>query len=426
MTSHTNQPLDPRDPHDLLGEESLLALVEGELSEARERQVLGALGARPELLALVRGMTRDKALLSDLCDVEAPAEVMESIDAALERAALLDSPGAFADLPPAPIAIARVRGERQLSRMLSMAAVVALLAGSVGFWALSRPGGSPGGSALPGPIALNTEKAPAEVASGESKASARSVAAPSEVAGPFALAKKDRDDVAPEPRPAQTTDTLLAMNDTPSEIGAAQPGEPGFVGPVLPEPRGPSAVASGVVTPELAVGLAAQGRLAVRVRARSLARTIDGLDALASRESDRSWRLGSRVGADDTAAGAAGAASGLTELAHKDELRDERAAFERSVAADSGMGLVRELEARTERRGTAGPSAYFASVSLTPESLESMRRALESEGDASVTFEELEGPAQPDLEIEDTDPLWWEEAPSRWVPWADVLVVVEE
>ena len=409
----TTRPTNPDFPGDeMLSEESLLALVEGELSETRERQVLAALSARPDLLATVRGMTRDRALLSDLCDVEAPPEVMESIEAALERAALLDGPALFADLPPAPIVMPRARSGRRLSSMLAMAAAIALVAGGVGYWAFSRQGSGAGGGNT-GPLIAKNDVAPTPAAERPAPPTTLAKVTP-EAAAPSARA-------AHEDLPVPTEPIRVALSAEPAttEAPIASPGGPGFVGPPLPEHA--AALASGVITPELAVELASQGRLAVRVRSREMARTISGLDAIASREGERSWHLSRQLGADD-----AGASSGLSDLARADADRAEKKELQRAVASESGIGALRLSEARAERHAAVGPRGYFASIALTPESLASLRAALETEGDASVTFEELAGPAQPEVELKDAEPLWWDEAPSRWVPWADVLVVVEE
>ncbi len=409
----TTRPTNPDFPGDeMLSEESLLALVEGELSETRERQVLAALSTRPELLATVRGMTRDRALLSDLCDVEAPPEVMESIEAALERAALLDGPALFADLPPAPIFMPRARSGRRLSSMLAMAAAIALVAGGVGFWAISRQGSGAGGGNT-GPLIAKNDSVPRPSAERPATSATLAKGEP-DVAVPGAHA------VQGEP-PVPTEPTRVAFNDAPTTTkeAIASPGGPGFVGPELPEHA--AALASGVITPELAVELASQGRLAVRVRSREMARTISGLDSIASRVGERSWHLSRQLDADDAAA-----TGGMGDLARADADRAEKKELQRAVASESGIGAVRLSEARAERGAAVNPRGYFASIALTPESLASLRTALETEGDASVTFEELAGPARPEVELKDAEALWWDEAPSRWVPWADVLVVVEE
>jgi len=389
-----------------VSEDALLALIDGTLDEAAERRVLDTMASRPDLMASVRAMRRDRALLSELCDLEAPPGVTEAVEAAVERAMLLESPSAFADLPPAPIAIRRahVPTSPRHHYALAAAAALALLAGGVGFWTLK--GGGSGGSGGPAGtrIALNAPERQdsasefkdqlslAGAPPGAADARAQSEAAP-------AAAKAAVSDAAPSvPIP------VVAVNDAPAIDTAA------------PEP----VPAARVVSLERAVDLAAQGRLAVRVRPRSMSEAIGGMDAIASRDTGRAWRLSSPI-----PPGHEGAGSGLSELARHDAARAEHEARQRAVASESSIGALRLSEALADRAPARESHPYFASLALTPESLAALRGAIEDQTDASVTFEELSGPAQPEVDIRDVEPLWWDDQPGRWVPWADVLVVVE-
>ncbi len=403
----TNRPDQPgRDA--LLSEESLLALLEGELSETRQREVLAALNQRPELFARVRGMARDRALLTDLCDVEAPPEVIEAVNATLERAALFDAPDSFSDLPPAPIAMPRPRSGRNLSRMLAMAAGVALLAGAAGFWALTRPGNTRTAAPAIGPLAVN--KTDSIVAPPPERAATPPEAGEATRTAPLALA-------TPNDEPAGANS--LKTGGTPTEpVAPAAVDAPRTAAPAS-EPV--TVLASAPITNERAVELACQGRLAVRVRSRSIGETIDSMDAIASRAGDRSWRL---CRANEPRQDAAQA--GVAQLARNDTARAAREKQEGAVAsATPGFGDVRVSESRQDRKAVGEPHPYFASVALTPEALGSLRNAIESSTDARVVFEEIEGPVQPASTIDESEPLWWEDSPTRWVPWTDVFVVVE-
>ncbi len=388
-----------------LSEDSLLALIEGGLDDAAEQRVLAALASRPDLLATARAMRRDRALLAELCDVEAPPEVASAIEGAIERAALLDAPAAFDDLPPAPISINRARRSNRWPGVLAAAAAVALLAGGVGFWALSR-----GGSTPVGPIALN--EAPADATVREPAPESRTRIASAEPDRPGAMTDPGANAAALEQPAAESDTATLLANADESPVQEIEPA------PATVLAAAAEVIPARVDSIERALELASQGRLAVRVRADALGRAIGGMDAMASGESGRTWRLSCPLPPGHVSAGA-----GMAELARRDAARAEREAMERTIASESSIGALRKLESMGERVRESHP--YFASLALTPESLTALRNAIEDRTDSSVTFEELAGPARPELDLRETEPLWWDEPPSRWVPWADVLVVVE-
>lgn len=105
----------------------LLALVEGELPPEREREVLARLAANPQRFQAIRGMQRDRRVLSSLPEPELPVDLVRMLEPLMARTMLVDD-------PPMPATSYRRRSTRWGGAAAAGAIAAAMLAISATTW----------------------------------------------------------------------------------------------------------------------------------------------------------------------------------------------------------------------------------------------------------------------------------------------------
>jgi hypothetical protein len=258
---------------DQVDELDLLGWVEGDLPRARQQPVEDLLAREPRLRALLSSMSADRAALRAMPAPAAPADLLSRVEAQLERDLLVGLSGPSTDTLDIPISRVTVKGDGVLARIspalryASLAASV-LIVGALGIvmWpsltsSRSRQpsGAQPPTLITPGPLAA----APAE-------SSTEASSAPSGVAAGIinnALAKA-------EPTPS-LTDLAIAQADIADALTPADES----------------------ITPDRALELLREGRLAVRIRTLDRDRTLVRLASIHA-EPRSTWSLLDR--ADET------------------------------------------------------------------------------------------------------------------------------
>lgn len=368
-----------------VGEEQLLDWIDGRLSPAEQARLVASSG-RAGLEQRVRQMRANKRALESVGVERAPSELMERVVAALERDALL---GLSEGLPAeelAPIQITdHVRAGRsdRWSRVmpgLALAAGLVLLVGGGLYWSTLLF--APPVKKTTGDVALaDRGAAPAAVVPGET---AMKMASGAEATiEPLAVAD------------ATTADP------TPSPVVEAAP-----------------------ITPERAVELARQGRLAIRVVSKD-ARNLGVVETMGNGKGTRPWRLRKDVPPEVTAAVASAPPPGfvgpMMAASHPVSMASvigplvgPRAAF--------NVAPARVLTAN----GTSILGTYLLDVPTDELSLGSISTLLSSRLKAEVRFEELGEPVNTGAADEADDLLWWTQSPQQWSPRSSVPLVVEE
>ncbi|MGH7131643.1 MAG: hypothetical protein ACREJO_06835 [Phycisphaerales bacterium] len=253
-----------------IDETELLAFIEREpLAVDRADAVRGAIAADAGLRELVDGMRADRSALAGIDDVHAPSNLLELVEARLEREALvgLSRVGAPAKLPVSQVIPEResVIGQiitRPWARQLAMAAGLLIVAG-VGFMVVKAN--------------WPTHKA-REFARGDNRAEPGTL-----VEKPEGLAAKTASGANPK------NDADLAVGPTRSAATGSTTVEPTTV-------QGPAAIADAsskdaaktevqppAMTLDRAIALAKEGRLVVRLRATDGNVAQERLDSLAKR-----------------------------------------------------------------------------------------------------------------------------------------------
>ncbi|MBM4107325.1 MAG: hypothetical protein FJ255_00670 [Phycisphaerae bacterium] len=201
----------PRPLPPTLTEEVLCDYVEGLLPEAERARVREALGGSPEWSAIVTAIESQRRALSSLEDVLPPADLLDRVQAVLEREALVGlTEGERRAARDSIAVVVPGRGEGVLARLgprlwrpLAAAAGIALVAVGGVYWArmLSQHGSTQGGT---GPVATDSgaDRGSPGIAMAEpTEARGASEAAMEAAAGPAALAPADP--ATPEVSPAQ-------------------------------------------------------------------------------------------------------------------------------------------------------------------------------------------------------------------------------
>lgn len=382
-----------------LDEGELLALIEGQ-SLPSDRVAM--IARDPELSKLVSALRADHAALGALASMRAPDGLLDSVEARLEREALMglaQAGEASKDIPVSTIVydndpvIGRIFANRWTSRLAIAASV--MLALGLG-WSLIAPVVR---STQRPPIAINTPPAPTDVAgtSAEIKAKAESksatTVADSANAGPSVTA-------APAP-----SEPAVAKADTSTE----------------PEPV--------AMTPERAIELARAGRLGVKVRCvspemarKNLVAQLPGGAALDTLANDRASIV----------------------IAQTQQIIHERAvarAKPRGAPANPGAPTLAgtgnasnplptprsgEPIGAPNTQGTLDGSAWRVSIAPEENRLRTLIRRVTGKN-ADFSAELIELPASVDLPLPlDIDQvLWWSRPAAQWDQRLSIPVVIE-
>lgn len=354
-----------------LTEADVAAWVECELPRERHEAVGVAIDSNPVLARRLRAMRADREAVRALPEVFAPEGLLETVEATMERQALLGLVDGVELNNAPPLSIIRT-ARRPIGEVLSLrlvpirfaaAAAILLMVASaayVGIWKLSQPTGTPEPIAFSDTLDAGTES----------------------VAGTELVAAALQE---PEAQPA---------NEVPSHVTLAQSTAPDLI-------EEPSVI--GIVE---ALELAAQGRLVIRVTSLSANTALRDLGALAVRPASGTdqWRFSSNVPDHVTA-----------------ELSPGEMTFEPFSIADD-RGFERPV-LNIDRPTLTG--VYMADARLTPESLESLLQALAEDG-RTATFTALDEPI--DLgprPVLLSEIVWWTSSPTDWAIWTRVPVVFE-
>ncbi|MFG0283287.1 MAG: anti-sigma factor family protein [Phycisphaerales bacterium JB039] len=355
-----------------IDEHALLAWVEDRLEDADRREVEAALRARPALLGRLEAMRMDRETLAGLGDERAPAQLMDSIEQTLERDALLGLADGRDLLRSAPISTVVVRRRSpvlaRVGRGLALAALVAIAAGAAAWF---------------GPQLLKPAPAPAPV-------------------GPMAQR-------APEPAPEPEI-ALPGVIDDGMRLAAAP--DPLEVSPV--ELPGPATMGL-----DEALALAAQGRLAIRVKSETFDLASLRMAQLAERPSvrDAGWRV--RRDGDERA---------VALLPTPDQFGPEVASFD-----PGAMAAGSEPAPAAHGPEVIGPRmapqrigrSYIASFALTEASLERLLDQLSVRCGSTPALEALESPLWLDGPVSADAILWWGAGADAVGLWAAAPVVLE-
>lgn len=385
-----NTPVTPLPPE---LEADLLDVIEGRpLAPAARARVEACLREDPQLAAQVASMRADRALIAAGLPA-APAGLLEAVEQALEREALLGLARSEARVA-APIPVQRIEPirvsvfRRPMTRALAVAAGLAVVSGVAWVMTSSRPGRvQPDGGAA---LALNRATPSAEPAR---QPMALSMSAPQDE--PAALA----DVAAGAPAVADQAATLDAL-----EADAAAPAAM----PIAEAAR-----------------LAGEGRLLIRVR--GLDR--DRLSLLARADARRPASAARWLDADTDQSGrvlaaAAAAAPRPSALAAAETGPDVRSvAGDRAPRVDSSRAASPSA-AVAPSAPLPPPRVLLAAVPPTDAALSALRAQIEAAG-GRVTLEALPAALPIDLPRDPLTILWWTLPPEAWTPPVAVPVLAE-
>jgi hypothetical protein len=374
---------------DQVDELDLLGWVEGDLPRARQQPVEDLLAREPRLRALLSSMSADRAALRAMPAPAAPADLLSRVEAQLERDLLVGLSGPSTDTLDIPISRVTVKGDGVLARIspalryASLAASV-LIVGALGIvmWpsltsSRSRQpsGAQPPTLITPGPLAA----APAE-------SSTEASSAPSGVAAGIinnALAKA-------EPAPS-LTDLAIAQADIADALTPADES----------------------ISPDRALELLREGRLAVRIRTLDRDRTLVRLASIHA-EPRSTWSLLDR--ADETV---------IAALTPK-PIQPQTTLDPSTLASSHDHTDAPRPSITIPPAPPPTPRAvYIAEVDATARALATLRGVLGSGSNQVAEFVALDAPiATPDAaSIESI--LWWTRPPSGWVSRRTIPVMVD-
>lgn len=434
-------------------EETLLALVEGELSAAEEADVLRTLAAHPEALRKVNGMRRDRTALVSMGAVKAPlaltraAERMASERALAVKARLAADTGRAVRPAQTQDIAGRIQREPARSgggahselpkwnrqdviplwprlRLVAAAAAITVACAGLYFGATTLRDTMVTPNRTEGPFARTDENDP----EGRRFAANTETAAPPATADetgherPFAKAGPSRTSVYAGSTPAETgvdgSPLAMASDAAVHPLDIQRP-VPKFVRE-LDQPDND-------VTAARAIELAREGRLLIRVRGADLRKSTDQIAALAQeRESARSWRLSTSI--PDV----------LAQMAPK---VPPARALDIHLSATASGPVAKLLIAEQARKLTRmvsevslpatlssspsspGVGAFVLECQASVASLKAAVRSLAISG--VVRFEEIDEPLFVGSADDVESVLWWTEPSSAWVPRLDVPVVVD-
>lgn len=388
-----------------LQESDLLALVEGEaLPRERAAAVSKALAANPACARLVEAMRRDRAAMRAMGEAQAPAGLMDSVEAAvqqvLERQMLVGLGEGESVSDELPVSIVMPRRSPWLAhgsgRRMAIAAGLLLVVGGGVYTAMTLV--APVKPGTTGPLASNPSSAP--------------VAPAPKVENP-ALPR-------PEPMLASNTQKPAApdkINDEPkTTVASAEviPLDPTKLDSMYGPPE------AGPIDAAQAVALAAEHRLIIRVTPPNT--RIDQVTDRLANAKKPGWQYGGE--ATTTLASAVDPESG-----REIQRPLERPSVPAYASGHDGQGA--ELNppiaprAQPELPKPVG-TVYLVNTRLDEASLEGVCNTLREMG-ADVVFGEAAEP----LPI-DAAPLaapaavvWWGNGPGGWARWGSVPVAIQ-
>ncbi|MEK6702133.1 MAG: hypothetical protein AABZ53_07710 [Planctomycetota bacterium] len=375
-----------------LDESTLLALIEGDLRPSLENEVRSKLAASPELTATIDRMIADRRTLSLLPAVPVPSGLVEAAIAQAQRETMTSLK--LVEAEPSPIAISTsFRTHQGWWTRSKVAAALLLAVGSLVVYTTTR-GSKPSGNPLPVDLAPLTNN----------------TVSPNRPSTPQPLLADNLPGVDPTP-PAVPSD------DIPDTRLAVAPA----TGPVVVFPMLPAQTSEDRL--QRALALAREGRLVVRVIARTPAAAQSEVAALSSRrESGRIWTLNREAPAEIIAAVARPAAqpSPRPQEPVQPLLADSQwqVPMRQMFRVDPSLPTYETPQQREK--------VCLASVSPSIGALQSLQTVL-TERLGAVEFAELASSAQsaqaPAVTAESL--LWWTQSPALWSAWIDVPVVVE-
>lgn len=369
-----------------LTEELICDLVEGLLPASEAERVRRALAQSPQWSRRVAQMESHRRVLALIPDEPPPTDLLDRVQAALERDALLSlshderNTPSIVVMQPARDGGVLARLAPRLWRPLAVAAGIALLALGGIYWArnLSRHGASPA------PVVLHPT--------------------PDEHATAIAMA-----DPSAEP-PVITPEAPAEDAPTGMSLAEAEPTRPDL-------------------TPGRALALAREGRLLVRVIAEKASAAESAIAAIASLRGDpvRGLTVEREVPAEVLAAVSQPRPVVVGPASRQ---RPEAAlASERPITPFDPLALVPpgvlspwlpiELPPALGR-------TFVLELPGTPASLDAMHRALGARlgRQVRIVYEELTAPAVP-APVDAASLLWWTGPASTWAPRLAVPLVVE-
>lgn len=365
-----------------LTEADLIDLVDGVLSREREGIVLSALKKHPEMGLLAKQFRADRAIVAALGEVHAPSGMAEGVEARLEAAALRDLASQSREVPQ-PIRISQVQVrepsvlrllmESQWTRRLATAASLAIVVGlgALGVRAVIN--------ALPSKPIAHKDRTP---------------------------------NPDPEITPAPTPDTEIATKPsdatpdvTPIDIAAAPT-------PMVEE-----------LTTAVAARLAAEGRLAITVRAAIAGPSLKRLESLA-RARDTGWHT---VALDSPAQYAAL----MTPLVDPAPVTPSPTTPNPTTIAGTQSTQPSVIPpppaSSLPHLRPVVRAIYTVDLSPGEQPFESLVRSITDtlpEG-ATVTFRSLSQPIATPIALDPDSVLWWTSPVGRWSKRARVPIVVE-
>lgn len=399
-----------------MDELDLLGWVEGDLPRARQQPVEQLLAREPKLRELLESMAGDRRELRAEPMDRAPEDLITRVEAQLERDLLVGLSGPANETLKIPVSRVVIRQEGVLARLggaatMRVAAIAAMLviAGGVGLVTVqsimrSRPGGS--------------MERPELVTRGDGL-SRMGGADGGMGSGDAALASAG----------------LVGENADASELlGATMTPSAPLLASIAAKAAETEQMARGdaTITPERAVELLREGRLAIRVKTTSFDRSIERLASIHAQPRP-TWMLMDRADEVVVAALTPPPPPPASTSGVPGDMRETLLNPGLIASADGGReGAGSELRARpmvpglTQRERVLPQAAvYMAEVDATARALVGLRGALGAGSGQASEFVELERalPLPPAASVESI--LWWTRAPSGWVTRCTVPVMVE-
>ncbi len=398
-----------------VSELDLLDFVEEQLPSQRRAEVAAALVQDPVLARLVAGMIADRGDLRALGNVGAPAMLLERVEAALEREALLglasgeptsDRLPVSAVVPARPN-VWRVFWENTLARRLAVAAGLTLTA-SAGIWVFY----SVAGPAAPlGPSVAGR--------SGTGNGDEGGVSEP----GGGDIASMPAENESPEGEMALAErDGSVGVEGAATEPMGAEPvaiADAGDAGP---------ADAASPITAAQAVELAQEGRLAIRVRAADPEAAAARIDLIAAAQAGREARWRS-LDPSARPAVALAVAAGATPGRSNGNVSARQEAPPAHASENSQSPPVPSVTRPQDQSPAAVARTikplYTVELDARERDLTALLSLLTRERAQRAEFVALPAPIETPPSLEPGAILWWGRGPANWVKRASVPIVVE-
>ncbi|MBX3362505.1 MAG: hypothetical protein KF705_13860 [Phycisphaeraceae bacterium] len=367
---------------DQVDELDLLGWVEGDLPRGRQGAVEALLAREPRLRELLEAMSADREVVRSLGPVSAPPDLLSRVEQQLERDLLVGLSGPSSDSLSIPVSRVVVKGDGILARLsrgpaLRYGAMAAMLviAGTVGILLrpslVSREVYTSGAQ----PPMLHVPNELASVLGADVSESVDAVAAGR---------------IASE-QPPSLTDLAIARADLAESLAPADE----------------------LVTPERAVELLREGRLAIRVRTLDRERTFERLASIHA-EPRATWALLDRAGEGVVAAFVPRAGPEGSRI-------DPRVLASEGVRGSGSRPAIVIPAAPTPD----APAVYIAEVDETARALATLRGVLGTGSNQVAEFVALEERVATPAPASVESLLWWTRPPSGWVERRTLPVVVE-